>query len=130
MCRAAECVMLGQVTLRCLIVDDNPRVLGAVRGLLEREGIVVVGVASNAADALRAAETLHPDVVLLDINLDGESGFDLARHFGSASVILISTHLARDYADLISASPAVGFLAKSELSAGEIRAIVSARPGT
>jgi CheY-like chemotaxis protein len=41
--------------LRCLIVDDSPRFLDAARGLLERQGVTVVGVASNSADALRSA---------------------------------------------------------------------------
>src|ERR687891_2877048 len=84
--------------MRCLIVDDSPRFLDAARGLLERQGIVVVGVASNSAEALQRAEELRPDVALLDIDLGGESGLELARRFhGRASttatpVILISTH--------------------------------------
>jgi DNA-binding NarL/FixJ family response regulator len=53
--------------LRCLIVDDSPRFLEAARGLLEREGIVVVGVAPNGADAVRLAVELRPDVCLVDI---------------------------------------------------------------
>jgi DNA-binding NarL/FixJ family response regulator len=122
--------MLEEVTLSCFIVDDNPRVLVAVRGLLEREGITVVGVAADAADALRETAATRPDVVLLDINLGGESGFDLARRFGPASVILISTHLERYYTDMIAESPAVGFLAKSELSGDAIRALLNAYPGT
>jgi two-component system nitrate/nitrite response regulator NarL len=64
--------------LRCLIVDDSPRFLHAARGLLERQGIRVVGVASTGAEALQQATQLRPDITLLDINLGGESGFDLA----------------------------------------------------
>jgi DNA-binding NarL/FixJ family response regulator len=130
MCADDRSDILGTVQLRCVIVDDNPSVLIAARGLLEREGISVVGVASNTAEALLAVADLRPDVVLVDIDLGGESGFDLARQLDGASVILISTHAERDYADLIEASPAVGFLAKSELSAGAIRAVLNAPPGT
>jgi CheY-like chemotaxis protein len=65
--------------LRWLIVDDSPCFLEAARGLLERQGIMVVGVASNGAEALRLAEELRPDVTLLDIDLGGESGLELAR---------------------------------------------------
>jgi DNA-binding NarL/FixJ family response regulator len=114
------------MTLRCLIVDDSPRFLEAARGLLERQGIAVVGVASTSAEALQQAERLRPDVTLLDIDLGGESGLELARRLhqaaGSAAsrVILISTHAEQDYADLIAASPAVGFLPKAALSAGAI----------
>jgi DNA-binding NarL/FixJ family response regulator len=129
MCAARAFDILGKVELRCLIVDDNPSVLIAARGLLEREGIGVVGVASNTAEAVRSVADLRPDVVLVDIDLGGESGFELARQLDGSSVILISTHAERDYADLIEASPALGFLAKSELSANAIRTILNVPPG-
>ena len=115
------------MALRCLIVDDSPRFLDAARGLLERQGIIVVGVASNSADALLRAEELQPDVTLVDIDLGGESGLELARRlYGEADlarspVILISTHAERDYAELITASCAVGFLPKTDLSAKAIQ---------
>jgi CheY-like chemotaxis protein len=117
--------------MRCLIVDDSPRFLDAARGLLERQGITVVGVASNSAEALKRAEELRPDVTLLDLDLGGESGLELARRLhrdaGGAPprLILISTHAEQDYADLIAASPAVGFLPKAALSAGAIRELLA-----
>lgn len=120
--------------LRCLIVDDSPRFLAAARGLLESQGIAIVGVASTSAEALRQATDLRPDVTLVDIDLGGESGFELVRRLrGQANpapspVILISTHAEQDYADLIAASPAVGFLSKSTLSAGSIRDLLGS-PG-
>ena len=80
------------------------------------------------------AEELRPEVVLVDITLAGESGFDLARRLaerrrGAAGMILISTHPQADFADLIDESPAAGFLSKSELSAGAIRQIAGGMPG-
>jgi DNA-binding NarL/FixJ family response regulator len=126
MCGGGASDILGTVQLRCLIVDDNPNVLVAARGLLEREGLSVVGVASNTADAVRSIAELQPDVALVDIDLGGESGFELARQLDGTRVILISTHAERDYADLIEASPAIGFLAKSDLSASAIREILNA----
>jgi CheY-like chemotaxis protein len=67
--------------VRCLIVDDSPWFLDAARSLLEREGITVVGVASTGAEALRRTAEFRPDVMLVDIDLGGESGFELAgRH--------------------------------------------------
>jgi DNA-binding NarL/FixJ family response regulator len=117
--------------LRCLIVDDSPRFLDAARGLLERQGITVVGVASNSADALRRAGELRPDVTLLDLDLGGESGLELARRLhgqpGPAPVILISTHAEQDYAELIAASPAIGFLPKTTLSGDAIRGLLAGR---
>jgi len=113
--------------VRCLIVDDSLQFLTAARGWLEREGIAVVGVASNVAQALQLAQELHPDVVLVDIDLGGESGFDLASQLAgvdSSRVILISAYAEEDYAELIAASPAVGFLPKTALSAQRIRDLV------
>jgi CheY-like chemotaxis protein len=112
--------------MRCLIVDDSPRFLDAARGLLERQGVTVVGVASTSAEALKRTTELRPDVTLVDIDLGGESGLELARRlYGQAGrvpppVILISTHAEQDYAELIAASPAIGFLAKTALSADAI----------
>jgi DNA-binding NarL/FixJ family response regulator len=119
------------MALRCLIVDDSPHFLEAARGLLEREGIPVVGVASTSTQALQQANQLHPDVALLDIDLGGESGFALARRLQRETslppfrIILISTHAEQDYAELIAASPAVGFLPKTALSAGAIRELLA-----
>jgi CheY-like chemotaxis protein len=119
-----------------LIVDDNQVFLEAARALLEREGLHVVGVASTSAEALRRAEELRPQVILVDITLGGESGFDLARRLAGQSpgrgptVILISTHAEADFADLIAQSPAAGFVPKPDLSADAIRRIVDGRaPG-
>jgi CheY-like chemotaxis protein len=113
-----------------LIVDDNKSFLEAASILLEREGLSIAGVASTGADALRQVEALHPDVVLVDIFLGEESGLDLTKRLvqegvaREAPVILISTHSQADLEDLITASPAAGFVPKAELSASAIRGIV------
>jgi two-component system, NarL family, nitrate/nitrite response regulator NarL len=86
------------VTPRCVIVDDNPAVLRAASGLLEAQGIAVVGVAATSEQALSLMEQLGPDVMLIDIDLGPESGFELARRVcqshdrARSCVILISTH--------------------------------------
>jgi DNA-binding NarL/FixJ family response regulator len=115
----------AELVLQCLLVDDSACFLKAATTLLEREGLAVVGVASTTADALALASELGPDVILVDVMLGGESGLDVARRLAdadtSAKVILISTHAEADLAELIDQAPAVGFLAKSELSASMIR---------
>jgi DNA-binding NarL/FixJ family response regulator len=130
--------------LRCFIVDDSPRFLAAARGVLEREEVVVVGVASTGDEALRQVGELRPDVTLVDIDLGGQSGFDVVRRLHDAGVsssrlILISTHDEEDYAELIAESPIAGFVPKAELSASAVRDLlgrqngdgqVSVRPGT
>jgi CheY-like chemotaxis protein len=118
------------VALRCLIVDDNSGFLRAARALLEQEGLQVVGVASTGEEAVRRAADLHPDVTLVDIDLGADSGFEVARRlFDDPSVdpgqlILISAHAQDDFADLIEASPAVGFLVKQTLSATAIERLL------
>jgi DNA-binding NarL/FixJ family response regulator len=112
------------VPLRCLIVDDNASFRNAAGKLLERQGVTVVGLASNAAEALRVARQLRPDVVL-----GCESGLDVARELvgrggEGPAVILISTHAEADFADLILQTPAAGFVAKSELSAEAIERLI------
>jgi CheY-like chemotaxis protein len=114
------------VSIRCLLVDDSGAFIQAASVLLQREGMTVAGVASDSAEALRQARALRPDVILVDIGLGDESGFDLARLLAedgqgsNAEVILISARAEIDYAELIAESPAAGFLAKSDLSARAI----------
>jgi DNA-binding NarL/FixJ family response regulator len=120
------------MTLRALIVDDNPQFLGAAKALLEREGIVVVATASNPAEALEQVDLARPDLALVDIDLGGESGFDVVTRLAAGApdghrplVVLISTYAEQDVADLVDASPALGFLSKSDLSGAAIRALVA-----
>jgi DNA-binding NarL/FixJ family response regulator len=108
------------VALRIVIVDDNRHFIDAARNVLEQEGLDVVGVASTGAEALVVAGQLRPDVILVDVDLGEESGFDVAQSLEAdvdASVVMISAYPESELADLIAASPAVGFVSKSELSA-------------
>ena len=71
--------------MRCLIVDDNSLFLEGAADLLRREGLDVVGVASNSAEAIRLVTELRPDVTLVDIDLGDEDGFELARQLSDIS---------------------------------------------
>jgi CheY-like chemotaxis protein len=117
--------MLRPMSLRAVIIDDSAEFLRAARSLLEREGITVVDSATTGAEAVRCAQEHDPDVVLLDIGLGEESGFDVAELLSQATgrrtrVILISAGQEQDLRDLIEASPAIGFVPKSRLSANAI----------
>jgi CheY-like chemotaxis protein len=111
------------VGLRCLIVDDNRTFLDAARALLERGGLPVAAVAATGAEAMRQMHAVRPDVVLVDVSLGEESGFEVTRRLvdddqaGAATFILISTLPEDDLVELIAESPAAGFLPKCELSA-------------
>ena len=112
------------MSLRCLLVDDNAAFLDAAGTLLERQGLTVVGRASDSDEALEQARELRPDVVLVDILLGRDSGLELARELGRGvdgpTVILVSTHSEADFADLIRTTAAAGFVPKSDLSAEAI----------
>ena len=116
--------------MHCVIVDDYEPYLRVARAKLERQGMRVIGVAANGTEALQLARELSPDVVLVDISLGAESGFDVGRQISPyvGSVILISSHdhdEDDDYAELIADSPAVGFLSKAELAADKIQRLVT-----
>ena len=119
--------------IRCLIVDDNRPYLEAARVLLEREGLTVAGVATTGKEAFSQAKALHLDIVLVDISLGEENGFDLARQLvengvgADVTVIMISTRAEEDVADLLAESPAAGFVPKAELSAAAIQRLVDGR---
>ncbi|MDX6425584.1 MAG: hypothetical protein QOD52_989 [Gaiellaceae bacterium] len=99
--------------------------------LIEGQGLTVVGVASNSAEALARIRELEPDVALVDVDLDGESGFDLAWQVAASAngttTVLTSTRSESDFAELVAVTPALGFISKNELSADAIRDFVADR---
>lgn len=113
-------------SLRCLIVDDSDAYCVAVSRLLESAGMVVVGTASTLLEAVRAAQSTNPSLVLVDIDLGADNGFDVIEALDSIAltprpaIILVSTHDEDDFADLVETSSAIGFLPKFELSAAAI----------
>ena len=111
-----------------MIVDDDEAFVKAAQAVLERDRVTVAAAAGSCAEAIRRAEALRPDVVLIDIRLGQESGFDVARQLADnghpAALIMISTHAGADYADLIAESPVEGFLPKAQLSGAAIRRIL------
>jgi DNA-binding NarL/FixJ family response regulator len=113
-----------------MIVDDNERFLAIARDRLVRDGLDVVATATSQKEALERAQEVHPDIVLVDISLGAESGFEVTRRLVAdfpdleSRVVLISTRDQDDFADLIAASPAAGFLPKNLLSARAVRDLV------
>jgi DNA-binding NarL/FixJ family response regulator len=105
---------------RIVIVDDDPAFLATVRVLLEAEGFVVVGEALNGLDGVAAADELKPDIVLVDVNLPDIDGFEvvdrLADGESAPPVVLTSIRAASDFGNLIEASRARAFVAKSEIT--------------
>ena len=70
-----------------MVVDDEPLAVERLQLLLARcEGVTLVGTAADGEAALRIAEALRPDVMLLDIAMPGLDGIEVARSLGASSV--------------------------------------------
>lgn len=113
-----------------LIVDDHPSFRATARMLLELEGYDVVGEAPDGETAFALVEELRPDVVLLDVNLPGLDGFQVASRLSAEdrgpAVVLVSSRQASDYGPLVGTSGARGFIAKADLSRAAIEEVLAA----
>jgi DNA-binding NarL/FixJ family response regulator len=111
-----------------LIVDDHAGFRSFARALLSSEGFDVAGEAVDGESALEAVERLHPDVVLLDVQLPGMDGFEIAYRLAGTPnaprVVLTSSREASDYGSRLAQSPATGFLPKTELSGAALAALL------
>lgn len=112
-----------------VIVDDHAPFRAAARRLLEAGGFRIVGEACDGPAGIAAAGELHPEVVLVDIQLPGIDGFELTRRLAAAhpesAVVLVSSRESADYGDRVGASSAAGFIAKDRLSARALRALLT-----
>jgi DNA-binding NarL/FixJ family response regulator len=85
---------------RILIADDCSTIRRTVRNLLEREGFDVVGEAADGAEAVRLAEELSPDVIVLDLSMPVLDGLEAAREIHrlrpQTPLILLTIHTAEE----------------------------------
>jgi DNA-binding NarL/FixJ family response regulator len=113
-----------------LIVDDHPSFRASARTLLEAEGYEVVGETENGVAAVEAAAKLHPDLVLLDVQLPDLDGFQVADRLRKLAdppvVVLTSSRDGADYGRCIGECGAHGFVPKGELSGAAIAALLVA----
>ena len=111
-----------------LIVDDHPGFRRIARALLEAEGFEVVGEATDGEEALRVAADLAPTLVLLDVQLPGIDGFEVASKLtaggGGPDVVLVSSRDGSDFGPLVAQSGALGFVPKDELSGERLTALL------
>ncbi len=87
---------------RVLIVEDHGLLRAGIRSLLAQDAeLEVVGEADNGRDAVRATETLSPDMVLMDISMPGMNGIealtDIKRRFPKVFVLVVTAHKADEY---------------------------------
>lgn len=111
-----------------LIVDDSGSFRRSARLLLEDDGFEIVGEAEDGVSALEQVERLRPALVVLDVQLADDDGFDIAEALATRPdppmVVMVSTRDAASYADQLATTPAVGFIAKADLSGESLAAIL------
>ena len=111
-------MMADQV--RVLVVDDQAPFRRAARAVCAMtEGFDVVGDAESGEEAVTAARSLRPDLVLMDVRLPGIDGIEAARQIldegAASSVILLSTYHEEDLPAAWTTCGALGFVNKDEL---------------
>jgi DNA-binding NarL/FixJ family response regulator len=113
---------------RVLIVDDHASFRSVARRLLVADGFAVVGDVGDGVAAIAAVRELHPDVVLLDVQLPGLDGFAVATALAAQdpppAVVLVSSRSRADYGRQVQDSPVRGFIAKAELSGDALRRVL------
>jgi DNA-binding NarL/FixJ family response regulator len=123
------CATLPRMAASVLIVDDHNGFRAFARALLESEGFEVVGEAEDGASALRAVEQFCPDLVLLDVQLPGLDGFEVAERLAADSrppaVVLVSTRDSASYRRRLAKTSAQGFISKAELSGATLAALLA-----
>ena len=120
---------------RVLIVDDQPLVRSAVRGLLSGSGIEVVGEAADGVEALTQARSLHPDVVLMDIRMPTLDGIATTRELCSdptmadSRVLILTTFEEDEYVLAALRAGASGFIGKGAEPEEIARAVLATHEG-
>ncbi|MFZ0333285.1 MAG: response regulator transcription factor [Candidatus Acidiferrales bacterium] len=117
--------------IQVLLADDHQIVRQSLRLLLEREGLKVVGEASNGRDAIRMAELTHPDVAVLDVSMPILNGLDAAKEIQKVSprtkTIFLTVHDEDPYLLDALRSGAKGYVVKTHAAENLIQAGISRR---
>jgi DNA-binding NarL/FixJ family response regulator len=102
----------GEV-IRVMLADDHRVLIGSLRALLERHGCEVVGEAITGEEALAVAAKVHPQVIVMDLEMPGTGGLAAAHRMKqvapAAKVLILSAH--DDESDVLEALTRLGLLA-------------------
>ena len=107
------------MTIRVLLADDHPVARTGIRNVLEDAiDIEVVGEASDGPEALKFCQELTPDVLILDMEMPGLQGVEVATLLKEANstvrILALSAHQDKEYIAGLLASGAAGYLMKGE----------------
>lgn len=115
-------------TITVLLVDDHPVIRSGIRTLLEKEGdINIVGEAENGHQAVQMATELLPNVIILDMEIPGMNGIEVARQLrkdgAPGRVLALSGHSDIYYIEQLLAAGASGYLVKEEAPTNILEAV-------
>jgi DNA-binding NarL/FixJ family response regulator len=107
-----------------LVVDDHGGFRRMARLLLQRAGLVVIGEAESAAEAIAVAGRLEPDLVLLDVLLPDGEGTEVADRLSMLphppGVVFTSSHTAQELGPRLDRASVLGFVRKDDLSVARL----------
>lgn len=119
--------------VRLMLVDDHPLMLFGIAAMLEGKGVEIVGTAGNGIDALKKAEELKPDVMMLDIMMPGMDGIELARRMRAempdVALLVLSSDSSMASLETLLNIGIDGFLSKTSDASVMIDAIKSVAAG-
>jgi two-component system, NarL family, response regulator DegU len=120
--------------IRVVLADDHSGVRSGIRHLLEREPeISVVGETTDGIEALELAENLAPDILLLDVEMPGMTGIEVAKQLkakdSSVRILALSSYDQREYIQAMLKNGASGYLVKDEAPDLLIKAVLGVSRG-
>ena len=118
----------AEATVGVMVVDDQAAFRRAARALIEATaGFEALGDAASASEALRHADQLQPDLILMDVYLPGMDGFEATRRLTQSHpecvVVLVSVEDLADLGDAVSSCGAVAFVRKQDLGQQMLRGL-------
>ena len=115
------------MAIRVLLADDHVLVRQGLKSLLEREKFQVVAEASDGQEVIHLAETLHPDIAVIDISMPTLNGIDAARELARScpktKVILLTQHEEEQYVYEALQVRVKGYVLKSQVASDLVHAM-------
>ena len=118
--------------VRVLLVDDNEAVLARTAAVLT-PGCIIVGSAKDGPTAIKAAASLQPEVIVLDISMPGMTGLEVAsllrKAQSTAAVVFLTVHDEEEFVQAAKAVGGVGYVIKPRIASDLMKAVREAKAG-
>ena len=118
--------------VRVLLVDDNEAVLARTAAVLT-PGCIIVGSAKDGPAAIKAAASLQPEVIVLDISMPGMTGLEVAsllrQAHSTAAVVFLTVHDEEEFVQAANAVGGIGYVIKPRIASDLMKAVQEARAG-